>query len=156
MELIADRLYRLLAALLRFYLRPFDRVLGGVQAVTSTTGQINRLSERFRDERIAKIDAARENLEEALAALGRLKSEAEQNKLALAEALRRLDETKAGHAREAQQLEQIRAIAEADVSAFRRLAGINPARERLVGFLGGVVASLLAAGLWKLGELIFA
>ena len=148
-------LARFLTALLRSYLRPFDLLIRRIEAIS---GPITRPELRLelrpepRDDRIAKIDVARENLQDALSALGGLKTEAEQNKIALEEAIGRLNETKAGHAREAEQLKQIRAIAEADIATFRRMAGINPARERFVGFLGGLAASLIAAGLWKLGE----
>jgi hypothetical protein len=157
---LGSPLVQLLTRALRFYFRFFEGLLRGIEVSVGAAGGRATVSAGLptakpRDERIAKIDVARDNLQDALSALGELKAEAEQNKVALDEAIRRLDETKAGHAKEAKQLRQIRAIAEADIATFRRMAGINPARERFVGFLGGVAASLLAAGLWKLGEFIF-
>jgi len=152
----SPELLRFLFRLIRFYFRIFDYLLSGVGIGFRTDFPL--LMEvpvsRSRDDRIAKIDDAKSNLQDALSALSELKSEAETNKAELEEALRRLAEARAGHAAEAEQLEQIRAIAEADITAFRRMAGINPARERLIGFLGGVAASLIAAGLWKVGELL--
>jgi uncharacterized protein involved in exopolysaccharide biosynthesis len=133
------------------YIRAIEWTLEKLFGVTSPF-RISSVGNR--DQRIAKIDEARANLEDALNALGELKREAETNKAELQDALNQLDRTKAGHAAEAAQLQQIRAIAEADVATFRRMAGIRPARERLIGFIGGVVASLVAAGLWKLAELI--
>jgi uncharacterized protein involved in exopolysaccharide biosynthesis len=154
---MADPILILVNEATRFYFRIFEvllRKLGVALNIDLPLGdEFSRSGSR--DGRIAKIDEARTNLEDALSALGELKSEAEANKAELQDALRRLDEAKAGHAAETEQLVQIRAIAEADIAAFRRMAGINPARERLIGFLGGVAASLIAAGLWKLAEAIF-
>jgi hypothetical protein len=156
MDHFQSSLVRLITQVLRFYFRVFERLLRGIEiGVGGASVSLELPTGRPRDERIAKIDVARENLQDALSALAELKTEAEQNKIALDEAIRRLDETKAGHAKEAQQLRQIRAIAEADIATFRRMAGINPARERFVGFLGGVAASLIAAGVWKLAEWAF-
>jgi hypothetical protein len=145
---------RALNTLLRFYLRPFDKMLRQFESLGIATPavKVQWAESKTRDERIAKIDVARENLQDALAALGDLKAEAEHNQIALNEAIQKLDATKAGHAFETKQLEQVREIAEADIAAFRRLAGINPTRERFIGFLGGVFASLIAAALWRLGE----
>lgn len=101
------------------------------------------------DLRIVKIDEARANLQEALSALADLSQEAERNKNELSSALARLHEARAAHASETEQLNQIKTIAQSDIDAFRRMAGIAPARERIIGFLAGIFASLVAAGIWK-------
>jgi hypothetical protein len=137
------------------YIRIFELILRnlGVALRIEYPG-IPAPSSRLRDERIARIDVARANLQDALDALGDLKSEAEANKVELEHVMRDLGEAKAGHAAQTEQLLQIRAIAEADVATFRKMAGIHPTRDRFVGFVGGVGASLIAAGLWKLGEFL--
>jgi len=145
-----ELLVRFMTKVLRAYFRPFDQFITRVENAGSRVPDLEP-----RDERIAKIDVARENLEDALVALSELKRDAHQNKVELREALRKLDEARMSHAAETTQLHQIRAIAEADITAFRRMAGINPVRERFVGFLAGIAASLIAAGLWQLGELVF-
>lgn len=61
----------------------------------------------------------------------------------------RTDEDQGGHDAESRQLEHIPTIAGADIATFQRMAGINPAPERLIGSLGGVVASSIAAGMRK-------
>lgn len=139
-----------LVAVARVYFRPFESIARGFASKGAIGKFLDLSAPQARDERIAKIDEARTNLQDALSALDDLKLEAEKNKTELEEALKRLEETKAGHAAEARQLKHIRAIAEADITAFRRLAGVPvQGRERLIGFLGGVVASLIAALIWN-------
>jgi hypothetical protein len=104
------------------------------------------------DERIAKIDAARANLAEALSAIDELKAAANANKADLEAALEQLGQTQEAHSAAVRELSVVRQIADSDVEVFRRLAGVpSPsqiAKERALGFLFGVVASLLASGLW--------
>jgi len=104
------------------------------------------------DERIAKIEAARLNLTEALGAIDELKTAAEQNKAELAQALQTLCVTQAEKAIAERELQAVRQIAQNDVGAFQRLAGVQSkrdvARERFVGFLLGVIASVLASAVW--------
>ena len=106
------------------------------------------------DERIAKIETARHNLTEALSAIDELKLAAEKNKTELAEALQTLSSTQEQKASAEKELQAVRQIAENDVGAFKKLAGVPSrreiARERLIGFLIGIAASVLASGLWWL------
>lgn len=107
------------------------------------------------DERIAKIDAARENLSEALAAIDELKAAATANKLDLEEALANLGKTHAEQAAARRELDLVRKVADSDVEAFQRIAGVPSrtqiAKERALGFAFGVIASLLASAIWWLG-----
>ena len=104
------------------------------------------------DERIEKIEAARLNLTEALTAIDELRQAAEDNKVDLAKALQALTDTEGKRADAAKQLEALREIAENDVGAFQRLAGVpsrgDIARERFIGFLFGIAASVIASGIW--------
>lgn len=104
------------------------------------------------DERIAKIDAARHNLAEALEAIDELKATAEINKAEVASALERLDEAQNQKAAAEKELQAVRAIAQTDVEVFKKLAGVpsktDIAKERLVGFLIGVTASIFASIIW--------
>jgi hypothetical protein len=107
------------------------------------------------DERIQKIDKARENLVEGLAAIDELRKSAEENKKELQNAVSQLAQLEDDKQKLEAKLESMREIAHADVRTFRELAGIpSPAaikRERFVGFLSGILASLAASGLIYVG-----
>jgi hypothetical protein len=138
----------LLQQVARVYFRPFELILGGVANAFGFgfSVSLDAGSRRPIDERIAKIDEARRNLQEALGALEELTTEAERNKAELDQAVRRLGEARAEHASEARQLAEVKRIAQSDVEAFRRMAGLtSPAKERWIGFFGGIAASLVAA-----------
>jgi hypothetical protein len=104
------------------------------------------------DERIEKIESARLNLTEALSAIDELKLAAEENKVELAKALQTLSATQTQSADAAKELEAVREIAKSDVGAFQKLAGVPSRREvaweRFIGFIVGIVASVLASGIW--------
>jgi hypothetical protein len=107
------------------------------------------------DDRLAQIDQARESLGSALSAVDDLRAAAERNKNELRDALERIGQARAEKAVAEKQLESVKQIAQADVEVFKNLAGIPSraqiARERFIGFIIGVVASLIASGiLWAL------
>ena len=106
------------------------------------------------DERIAKIDAARSNLAEAISAIDELKAAANSNKADLESALERLGQTQAKHDDAKRELELVRQVASSDVETFQRLAGVPSksqiAKERALGFVFGVLASLIASVVWWL------
>ncbi|MDT5063229.1 MAG: hypothetical protein QOH63_3688 [Acidobacteriota bacterium] len=110
------------------------------------------------DERIAKIDAAKANLLEGLKAIDELKAAAESNKKEAEIALKQiatLEENKAGLQKE---LEAIKSVVQSDVDAFRKIAGVPSQatirRERIIGFISGVIASTISAGIvWGIVKL---
>ncbi|MGE0351054.1 hypothetical protein [Hydrogenophaga sp.] len=108
------------------------------------------------DERIQRIDAARRNLIEALDAIDELKAAAEENKAELAAAIERLNSANRQRVTAERELAAVRDIAQSDIDVFKKLAGIPSqreiAKERFIGFLLGIAASIAAAGLWKLGD----
>ncbi len=155
---LASAIMMILVKALRAYFGLFERAIQDFNRISGLNLSISldTFTARPIDERIAKIDIARANLQDALSALKELSSEAERNKEELNQALQRLNEAKAAHASESEQLAQIKNIAQSDIEAFRRMAGIvNPLRERILGFIAGVVASLVAAGIWQIGASFF-
>ena len=103
------------------------------------------------DERIARIDAARSNLLEGLQAIDELKLAAQENKKELEDALAKLRVLEKNKASAEEELGQIRRIASADIETFQKMAGVPSAskvkRERVVGFISGVLASIIASGI---------
>lgn len=104
------------------------------------------------DARLEKIEVARKNLADALDAMDELRAAAESNKAELANALQRLSDAKEQRASAERELKEVQSIAQADVEVFRRLAGVPSkleiAKERFIGFLIGLLASIVASGLW--------
>jgi uncharacterized protein involved in exopolysaccharide biosynthesis len=104
------------------------------------------------DARLAKIEVARRNLEEALGAIDELKSAAEANRAELAVALERLRDAHIQRATAEKEVQAVQSIAQADVEVFRKLAGVPSkseiAKERLIGFILGVLASVIATAVW--------
>lgn len=107
------------------------------------------------DERIAKIEEARNNLFEALQAVDDLRRTADENKQELKEALEKLTQMESQKASLSTELAEIQKIKNADVGAFRDLIGIPTAKdkwwERFIGFVSGIVASIIASALWIFG-----
>ena len=57
------------------------------------------------------------------------------------------------------ELNNIRLVISSDVSAFKKLAGVptlkEKRRERIIGFISGIIASVVAAGIiWGIAEII--
>jgi hypothetical protein len=104
------------------------------------------------DERIAKIEVAKRNLTEALEAMEELQQAAEENKAELATAIERLGLAQKERSSAERELEAVRGIAQSDIEVFKKLAGVPSrmaiAKERFIGFLLGICASVIASGLW--------
>jgi len=113
-----------------------------------------RRESRDIDDRIAQIDLAKKNLLSALSAIDELKHSAETSKAELAEVMERFEKAQAEKAIAEQELESVRGIANNDIEVFKKLAGVpSPrqiAKERLIGFVIGVIASIIASGAWWL------
>lgn len=101
------------------------------------------------DERLQKIDEAKEALRQGITAIDELKFGAEQNKHELESALLELNDVKHKHKLAESELDRIRQVMRNDIAAFRAVAGIpNTMKERMIGFVSGVVASVFASLIW--------
>jgi len=107
------------------------------------------------DERIAKLDTARENLIETLGAIDEMSSEAQRHKEEINVLSSQLEHASKEKEMLEQQVEATRLISEIDADSFRKIAGLPTRRqiawERFIGFVLGVVASITASGLWWIG-----
>lgn len=107
------------------------------------------------DKRVARLEDARHALMEGLQAIDELRSEADRNKKDLATALADLNAVKTDKATAERELSAVKEAVSVDVEVFRAIARIpNEAqikRERLIGFTTGVLASIIASGIWWAG-----
>ena len=103
------------------------------------------------DQRIAKIGEARSALVEGIRAIDDLKAAADYNKREADQAVAQIALLERDKATLDEEIENMKTVIESDVEAFRRIAGVpSPSdvrRERVVGFITGLVASALASGL---------
>ncbi|MDY6993917.1 MAG: hypothetical protein SVR94_15120 [Pseudomonadota bacterium] len=111
------------------------------------------------DERIKKIDEARESLVEGLAAIDELKLSAKQNKQELEDAISKLEILRNEKSAAEEELDEIRNIATSDIEVFQKLANIPDKnsifRERIIGFVSGILSSLFVVLIVQLFKWIF-
>jgi len=109
----------------------------------------DRQVEESIDERIRKIAIARANLVDGLAAIDELRMSAEENKKEVQTALEQLAVMERDKADLQEKLQSVRQVISSDVQAFREVAGIpsklDIRKERVVGFVSGVIASIVAS-----------
>lgn len=109
--------------------------------------------EQSLDERVQRIDLARAHLISGLSAIDELKEEAETSAQKVEELNARLEYLATEKETADLELCEIRKIASSDLGTFQKIAGVPSrgqiAKERLVGFVLGLIASLLATVLWE-------
>jgi chromosome segregation ATPase len=142
------------ARVLYLWFEIFDRLLGARVRIRGDSAglslSLERPSNRIGsiDERIEKLDVAREHLADALLAIDDLKNTAKDSKIELAELQNRFTVLEEQKASAESKLEEIQIVTRSDIEAFRTLAGIpNVRRERFIGFVSGLVASLIATAI---------
>ncbi len=105
------------------------------------------------DERLQKIETARESLAEAIVAVDALKSAAEENKRDLERLNVAIEQAESQKQSLSTELSTLKEIAAIDGDALRRALGLPTRldvwRDRIVAFLLGVAASVVAAFLWE-------
>jgi hypothetical protein len=107
------------------------------------------------DARLEKIEVARASLEEALAAMDDLKETAEENKRDLATLSAAIDRAENEKTSLTTQLETLKSLAALDSEGVRKGLGLPTAvdmwRERIYGFVFGIIAAVLGSLIWELG-----
>jgi len=148
--LLLDSLFDITAKALRKYRLVVDK--SGMSIKVEETPGI--------DERIAKIDEAKTSLLEGVRLIDELRETAQNNKRDAEAALLQINELASEKANLQKKLDSMKEIAQSDVETFREMAGIPSVadirRERLIGFVSGVVSSLVASGviglaIWAFG-----
>ncbi|MBV5270734.1 MAG: hypothetical protein JZU55_13580 [Afipia sp.] len=98
------------------------------------------------EERIAKLDVARDALAESLAAIDQMKVDAQAAKDEFETTNARLQAILGSSQDAEQKLANIRAAMKQDVDAFQTLAGVpDMKRERWIAFFAGILASTVSA-----------
>jgi vacuolar-type H+-ATPase subunit I/STV1 len=141
---LVEKLVRL--ARIRIGLGPF----GNIDVKLSTPFTSENI-----DARLKKIEAARQNLSEALTAMDELKEASEQNRRdleALTSAIARAESDKADLNAQLEALKKLSSLdTEVVREALRIPTDVDKWKERIWGFVvGGVIAGLVATAVWEL------
>lgn len=152
-----EALLQVMAQSLLKYFKFIDLILS--KLVPKISLEIENESSQTIDERLAKIEIAKNNLMDSIKAIEELKAEAEKNKIEANLALNKLLQFKAEKEQAEKELSLVKTIAESDISTFKKIAGIpdnkEKNRDRLIGFVSGIFASLIASGLIYFGISIY-
>lgn len=98
------------------------------------------------DQRLAKLEIAKAALMESLSAVEELQRQAEDSKIEHERVRSELAAAVASKDDAERKLEAIQKLIAQDVEAFQTLAGVpNVGKERLLGFVSGVLASVIAS-----------
>ena len=107
------------------------------------------------DQRVARLDEARNALMESLQAIDELRHEADCNKKDLTRVVAELSAVRVDKAAAERELFAVKNAVDIDVEVFRSIARIpddaQVRRERLIGFTTGVLASVIASAIWWAG-----
>jgi len=103
------------------------------------------------DERIIKIDEARNNLLEGIKAIDELREEADKNKAESQLAIEQIAALAKDKTSLENELISIKNIINSDIQSFQKIAGVPSPKqirkERILGFFSGVLASIVAAAI---------
>ena len=151
----------LLLILVDNYIQSFSKILNKLSLVIDKSGVSVKVEKASSiDERIAKIEEAKTSLLEGVRLIDELREAAEKNKKEAEFAIAQINKLEIDKVSMQQELDAIRRIAESDVNTFRKIAGVPSAtdirKERIIGFVVGVVSSLVASGViwaaaWSIG-----
>ena len=135
----------MLIAILEAYIEVVARLLRALALSSVIPFQIGP-AERSIDERIAKIDEAKKNLVDVIAAIDALRKEAEKNKEEAAQALQDIARLEKDKSMLHEEVEALKTLSQTNAQAFRKATGIpNAKTERIIGFVSGVIASIVAS-----------
>ncbi|WP_105421846.1 hypothetical protein [Neorhizobium sp. T25_27] len=131
-----------------FLLRPTLKRVGLERKLNSYFGEM----EVTVDQRIQKIDLARDNLAEALSAMDELKSSAEENRAELQRLQVALEKATAEKQDLSAYNQDLRKLAELEAESVRRALGMPTPREvlrsKVISFFAGVLVTILLSLLY--------
>jgi hypothetical protein len=145
-------IFALVAAIIRVMLKHYGIKPGPFEPL------LDRLAPEVRgciDDRLAKIEIARESLAEALNAMDELKQRAELNKRDLEELNAALKEAQSEKSSVAAELEALKGLSVLDTETVRKALGVPTTvdrwAERTISFVLGAAASTVATLIWEYG-----
>lgn len=102
-------------------------------------------------ETLQKVELAQEHLTEAIAAIDVIREQVVSERGQLDSLLAEVEKKKQQYREATQDLETTQNLLEQDQDRLRTALGVNTSKEKIVGFVSGVIASILATALWVFG-----
>jgi len=133
---------------IKLYINLIERVFELLEKKKSR----RRISRSTFNETINKVETAQNNLADAVEAIEIIKEEVISEKAKLDDLLKDVQRKRNEHERTSSELKTAQELLEKDQEKLKVALGINTTRDRILGFVGGVVASIVATALWILGS----
>lgn len=144
------------------YMNIVESILKRIEIKTSVLGFNLTISLNERqtvDERLVKLEIAKQNLKDGLTAIEELQNDAQNNKKEVENAIAKLDKLQRNKSSLEDEVKAIQEIASADIATFQKLAGVPShkqiIKERCIGFISGVIASIIASGIIWICTILF-
>ena len=101
------------------------------------------------------METAQEHLTDAIEAIDIIRKQVILERTQLDTLLLEVEHKKAQYNEASKDLKDAKQLLNQDQEKLRKVLGINSKREKIIGFISGIIASLIAALIWKFLEIIF-
>ena len=106
-------------------------------------------------ETLTKVETAQEHLTDAIVSIDIIRKQVILERTQLDTLLLEVENKKAQYNEASKDLKDAKQLLNQDQEKLRKVLGINSKREKIIGFISGIIASLIAALIWKFLEIIF-
>jgi len=106
-------------------------------------------------ETLKKVETAQEHLTDAIEAIDVIREQVISERTQLDTFLSEVEHKKVQYKEATSDLKDTQQLLNQDQEKLRTALGINSKREKIIGFISGIIASLIAALIWKFGGVLF-
>ena len=106
-------------------------------------------------ETLKKVETAQEHLTDAIEAIDVIREQVISERTQLDTLLSEVEHKKVQYKEATSDLKDTQQLLNQDQEKLRTVLGINSKREKIIGFISGIIASLIAALIWKFGGVLF-
>jgi len=106
-------------------------------------------------ETLKKVETAQEHLTDAIEAIDIIHEQVISERTQLDTLLSEVEHKKVQYKEATSDLKDTQQLLNQDQEKLRTVLGINSKREKIIGFISGIIASLIAALIWKFGGVLF-
>lgn len=103
-------------------------------------------------ETLQKVEAAQEHLTDAIEAIDIIRDQVVSERSQLDVLLNEVEQKKTQYKEATSDLKTTKELLNHDQEKLRTALGVNSSREKIIGFLSGIIASVLATAIWVFGS----
>ena len=135
-----------------------------INAIESVVKLFEKIRDQQRKQRVLdapfgdtlqKVAVAQEHLVEALEAMDIIREQAVTERSKLDSLLTEVEQKRKLYRKTTVDLETTQDLLDKDQEKLRSALGINTSREKFIGFVSGVIASITATAIWYLGSMLW-